>query len=152
MIGIPGSVSYLSFDGLNILHSLVLWHSVIEFWKILKDIKLFETTSLLSILTLLKIFIQRGDYTQDYYFGCRRYLPVLKGFPARYIFEPWTAPESVQRAAHCIIGKDYPLPMVNHQEASRVNMERMMQVYQQLSPRAGKYGKYDFIIHVGSLR
>ena len=76
----------------------------------------------------------------------------MKGFPARYIFEPWTAPESVQRAAHCIIGKDYPLPMVNHQEASRVNMERMMQVYQQLSPRAGKYGKYDFIIHVGSLR
>lgn len=83
-------------------------------------------------------FGKRTDPNGDY---IRKYLPVLKGFPARYIFEPWSAPESVQRAAHCIIGKDYPLPMVNHQEASRINMERMMQVYQQLSPRAGQLGR-----------
>ena len=65
-------------------------------------------------------------------------MPVLKGLPAKYIYEPWTAPESVQKAARCIIGKDYPVPMLNHQEASRVNMERMMQVYHQLSPQAGE--------------
>ena len=73
-------------------------------------------------------------------------MPILKGYPAKYIYEPWTAPEHVQRAARCIVGKDYPVPMVNHAEASRINMERMMQVYQSLSPKTGMfhrlYSKY----------
>lgn len=60
-------------------------------------------------------------------------MPVLKGYPAKYIYEPWTAPESVQRAAKCIIGKDYPVPMVNHAEVSKLNTGRMKQVYQQLA-------------------
>ena len=34
----------------------------------------------------------------------RRYLPILKNFPTRYIHEPWTAPEAVQKSAKCIIG------------------------------------------------
>ena len=67
-------------------------------------------------------------------FSClRRYLPILRGFPAKYIYEPWNAPEAVQKAAKCIIGVHYPKPMVNHAEASRVNIERMKQIYQQLS-------------------
>lgn len=69
--------------------------------------------------------------------GCRRYLPKLKGFPSRYIYEPWNAPESVQKAAKCIIGVDYPKPMVNHAETSRLNIERMKQIYQQLSRYRG---------------
>lgn len=43
------------------------------------------------------------------------------------------ASEAVQKAAKCIIGKDYPLAMINHVTASRMNMERMKQVYQQLA-------------------
>ena len=42
----------------------------------------------------------------------RKYLPVLKNFALEYIHEPWKAPEEAQRTAKCIIGKDYPLPMV----------------------------------------
>ncbi len=63
----------------------------------------------------------------------RRYLPILRGFPAKYIYDPWNAPEDVQKAAKCIIGVHYPKPMVNHAEASRINIERMKQIYQQLS-------------------
>ncbi len=33
-----------------------------------------------------------------------RFLPVLKDYPAKYIYEPWTAPLDVQRKANCIIG------------------------------------------------
>jgi len=66
-----------------------------------------------------------------------KYLPVFKNFPTRYIHEPWNAPESVQKAAKCIIGKEYSLPMVNHAVASRINIERMKQVYQQLSKYRG---------------
>lgn len=72
-----------------------------------------------------------------FYLCFRRYLPKLKGFPSRYIYEPWNAPESVQKAAKCIIGVDYPKPMVNHAETSRLNIERMKQIYQQLSRYRG---------------
>ena len=41
-------------------------------------------------------------------------MPILKGYPAKYIYDPWNAPEAVQKAAKCVIGKDYPVPMVNH--------------------------------------
>ena len=63
----------------------------------------------------------------------RRYLPVLKNYPIRYIHEPWTAPEQVQKAAKCIVGIDYPKPMIDHMTASRMNQERMKQIYLQLS-------------------
>ncbi|XP_055377528.1 cryptochrome-1-like isoform X2 [Condylostylus longicornis] len=75
-------------------------------------------------------FGRKADPNGDY---IRKYLPVLKNFPAKYIHEPWNAPESVQKTAKCIIGKDYPVPMVNHAVVSRTNMERMKQVYQHLT-------------------
>ncbi|XP_048339725.1 cryptochrome-2 [Sphaerodactylus townsendi] len=79
-------------------------------------------------------FGRRTDPSGDF---IRQYLPKLKGFPSRYIYEPWNAPESVQKAAKCIIGIDYPKPMVNHAETSRLNIERMKQIYQQLSRYRG---------------
>ncbi|XP_022535359.2 cryptochrome-1b [Astyanax mexicanus] len=75
-------------------------------------------------------FGRRTDPNGDY---IRRYLPILRGFPAKYIYDPWNAPEGVQKLAKCIIGVHYPKPMVNHAEASRINIERMKQIYQQLT-------------------
>lgn len=57
--------------------------------------------------------------------------------PDKYIYDPWNAPIEVQRAAKCVVGVDYPKPMVNHAEASRLNIERMRQMYQQLSKYRG---------------
>uniref|UniRef100_A0AAY4CJS5 Photolyase/cryptochrome alpha/beta domain-containing protein n=1 Tax=Denticeps clupeoides TaxID=299321 RepID=A0AAY4CJS5_9TELE len=79
-------------------------------------------------------FGRRIDPSGEY---IRRYIPKLKDYPNRYIFEPWNAPESVQRAANCIVGVDYPKPMVNHAESHRLNVERLKQVYQQLSQYRG---------------
>ncbi|XP_048858949.1 cryptochrome-1-like isoform X3 [Brienomyrus brachyistius] len=79
-------------------------------------------------------FGRRTDPNGDF---IRRYLPVLRGFPAKYIYDPWNAPDSVQAAAKCIVGIHYPRPMVNHAEASRLNIERMKQIYQQLSRYRG---------------
>jgi len=75
-------------------------------------------------------FGRKADANGDF---IRRYLPVLKNFPTRYIHEPWTAPEAVQKSAKCIIGQDYPKPICNHSYVSKMNMERMKQVYQQLA-------------------
>ncbi|XP_063833163.1 cryptochrome-1-like [Ostrinia nubilalis] len=63
----------------------------------------------------------------------RRYIPALKNMPTRYIHEPWVAPESVQQSARCIVGRDYPMPMVDHAKASQINIERVKQVYAQLA-------------------
>jgi len=53
------------------------------------------------------------------------------------------ANESVQKAAKCIIGKDYPVAMIDHQQSIRVNRERMRIVFQQLSKyRPRKFSKF----------
>ncbi|XP_008303150.1 cryptochrome-2-like [Stegastes partitus] len=79
-------------------------------------------------------FGRRTDPSGDY---IRRYIPILKDYPNRYIYEPWNAPEALQKAANCVVGVDYPKPMINHAEGSRLNIERMKQVYQQLSHYRG---------------
>ncbi len=47
----------------------------------------------------------------------RRYVPELRRVPQQYIAEPWTMPEHVQRAAGCVIGADYPWPIVDLRES-----------------------------------
>jgi hypothetical protein len=55
--------------------------------------------------------------------------PQLSKFPAKYIYEPWTAPLEVQRSCGCVVGRDYPFPVVDHTAASKRNMERMKKAY-----------------------
>ncbi|XP_022085334.1 cryptochrome-2-like isoform X2 [Acanthaster planci] len=77
------------------------------------------------------VFGKKTDKNGDY---IRKYLPVLKKMPAQYIYEPWTAPRSVQEKAGCIMGTDYPRPIVDHSVVMKRNMERMKRA------RAAKYG------------
>ncbi|XP_072936024.1 cryptochrome-1-like isoform X2 [Epargyreus clarus] len=72
----------------------------------------------------------------------RKYIPALKNMPTRYIHEPWMAPDSVQQSARCIIGHDYPMPMVDHAKASQINLERIKQVYAQLAKYKPQELKY----------
>ncbi|CBJ30497.1 cryptochrome 1 [Ectocarpus siliculosus] len=65
---------------------------------------------------------QNGDYI-------KKYLPALRKFPSKYIYEPWTAPLQVQRGCGCIIGKDYPKPIVDHADTSKANMAKMNDAY-----------------------
>lgn len=59
----------------------------------------------------------------------RHFLPVLKDMPKEYIYEPWTAPPSIQEKANCIIGRDYPRPVVDHSSASKECKRRMGAAY-----------------------
>ena len=54
----------------------------------------------------------------------RRYLPELRDVPDRYLAEPWTMPRDVQVQSRCIVGKDYPLPIVDHAAARRAALAR----------------------------
>lgn len=47
----------------------------------------------------------------------RRWVPELADVPDRYLHAPWEMPEEVQEEAGCIVGDDYPAPIVDHQAA-----------------------------------
>jgi deoxyribodipyrimidine photo-lyase len=49
----------------------------------------------------------------------RRWIPQLAAVPDPWIFEPWTMPALIQEQVGCVLGKDYPLPVVDLQQASR---------------------------------
>jgi deoxyribodipyrimidine photo-lyase len=44
----------------------------------------------------------------------RRYLPQLARVPDEYVHAPWTLPLPDQEACGCVIGRDYPPPVVDH--------------------------------------
>lgn len=67
-------------------------------------------------------FGKKYDPTGNY---IRHFLPVLKDFPSTYIYEPWEAPKSVQEKAKCIIGRDYPFPIVDHSVENKRCRDRM---------------------------
>jgi deoxyribodipyrimidine photo-lyase len=54
----------------------------------------------------------------------RRYVPELQRVPDEHLREPWKMPEELQRACGCVIGEDYPEPIVDHLEARREAFER----------------------------
>lgn len=49
----------------------------------------------------------------------REWVPELAGLGADFIHEPWSMPPAVQTEAKCVIGQDYPRPLVDHGEAVR---------------------------------
>ncbi|MBK5108134.1 MAG: deoxyribodipyrimidine photo-lyase [Anaerolineales bacterium] len=55
----------------------------------------------------------------------RRWLPVLSEVPEKFIHSPWFMPEEIQRQSRCIIGQDYPYPIIDHSFAR----ERILEVY-----------------------
>jgi len=59
----------------------------------------------------------------------RKYVPKLAKFPKEYIYEPWKAPLSVQKGCGCIIGQDYPKPIVNHDIVHKENIGKMKAAY-----------------------
>jgi len=72
-------------------------------------------------------FGKKTDPNGDY---IRKYLPVLKNMPQKYIYEPWTAPQEIQMRARCIVGKDYPMPIVDHGVVSKQNIQKMKVAYE----------------------
>jgi len=55
----------------------------------------------------------------------RRWLPELADVPPAYVHMPWTMPADVQGTAGCMIGRDYPAPLVDHTLAVREAKRRL---------------------------
>jgi len=65
---------------------------------------------------------RRVDPDGDY---IKKYIPELSKMPVEFIYEPWRASSKVQREACCVVGVDYPLPIVNHTEVNLRNRGMM---------------------------
>ncbi len=56
----------------------------------------------------------------------RRHVPELARVPARFIHRPWEMSPAEQEAAGCVLGRDYPPPVVDHAEQRK----RALALYQ----------------------
>ena len=55
----------------------------------------------------------------------REWLPELARVEERWIHTPWLMDERAQRDSSCLIGRDYPEPLVDHMAAARLARQRM---------------------------
>ena len=60
-----------------------------------------------------------------------RFVPEVARLPQRDLHAPWLASASVQRAAGCVVGPDYPAPIVDHAEARERTLARYAVVREQ---------------------
>jgi deoxyribodipyrimidine photo-lyase len=70
---------------------------------------------------------QRFDPNGDY---VHAYVPELYGVPLEYLAQPWTMSLEFQHGADCVIGSDYPAPIVDHAAARVAALERYAQAAQ----------------------
>jgi len=70
----------------------------------------------------------------------KHWIPELRKYPAKYIYEPWKAPRELQRQWGCVVGERrssgaedsmamYPSRVVVHEEVSKANIARMKEAY-----------------------
>ena len=62
-------------------------------------------------------FDPEGEYV-------RRWVPELRGVPDEHLVRPWLMDTEEQQRAECVIGDDYPAPVVDHAEERRIAVER----------------------------
>src|SRR5262245_21831829 len=67
------------------------------------------------------LHMERYDPNGDY---VRRYVPELRSVPDDYLREPWKMPAEVQSECGCVIGEDYPEPMVDRKVARAEALDR----------------------------
>lgn len=54
----------------------------------------------------------------------RRYLPQLVRLPDKFIHAPWLAPAAILQAAGVTLGSDYPPPIIQHDTARKLTLQR----------------------------
>jgi deoxyribodipyrimidine photo-lyase len=61
-------------------------------------------------------FVQAKKFDPDGAY-VRRWIPELRRVRGAAVHQPWTLSPIEQRAAGCVIGRDYPAPLVEHHMA-----------------------------------
>ncbi len=75
----------------------------------------------------------------------RRWLPELSRVPLQWLAEPWRMSPAAQLQAGCVIGRDYPAPVVDHLVAARAARDAVRAVRRM--PEAVAEGRRVFLLH-----
>ena len=67
---------------------------------------------------------QSKDHDPEGFF-IKRWVPELSDVPENFIHEPWTMSELEQQFCGVQIGRDYPVPIVDIQESSRIARQKI---------------------------
>lgn len=134
---------WINFRMRAMLVSFASYHLWLD-WRLFKDwlacqfidyepgihISQVQMQSGLTGINTLRIYnpIKQGqDHDPDGIFT-RRWVPELEHVPDEQLHEPWKMPELKQVEARCRLGKDYPLPIVDHKEAVRFARSRFAEL------------------------
>ena len=63
-----------------------------------------------------KKFDPDGSYIKEW-------IPELSNYPERYIHDPWNADQDIQKQANCVIGIDYPQPVLDISQTRQQALE-----------------------------
>ena len=70
----------------------------------------------------------------------KTYVTELKDFPSEYIHQPWDAPLYIQKQADCVIGRDYPKPIVESCSQGELCCKRIQSIMSALYNVYGEEG------------
>jgi deoxyribodipyrimidine photo-lyase len=65
----------------------------------------------------------------------RRWCPELRLLPDSWLHQPWLMPLSLQCQYGCVLDRDYPMPVVDLQQAMRLAKQRLTECKQQQDPQ-----------------
>lgn len=65
----------------------------------------------------------------------RRWVPELAHVPQGWLARPWTMPAEIQRAAGCVIGRDYPAPVVDEAASVKAAKDALYGLRRQAAAR-----------------
>jgi deoxyribodipyrimidine photo-lyase len=68
----------------------------------------------------------------------RAWVPELHRVPDEFVHEPWRMPAAAQRDAQCLIGRDYPAPIVEHAWAR----QRALEAYRNARGKRALYADF----------
>jgi deoxyribodipyrimidine photo-lyase len=93
----------------------------------------------INTLRIYNVIKQSQQHDPNGYF-IRRWLPELSKVSNSWIHEPWKMNRAMQKRTCCIIGKDYPSPIVEHVQATRAARDKISMVRKQagFGEQAGK--------------
>jgi deoxyribodipyrimidine photo-lyase len=103
-------------------------------------------TTGINTLRIYNPLKQSTDQDPDGHF-IRTWVPELARLSGPMIHTPWLATQLEQIAAGCVIGQDYPEPIVDHAEASRNARSRFSAVR---ASAAGKTDRHSIVARHGS--
>ncbi|MFM8983428.1 MAG: FAD-binding domain-containing protein, partial [Spartobacteria bacterium] len=66
----------------------------------------------------------------------RRWVPELEGVPVSWLSKPEQMPQEIQSRSGCVIGRDYPAPIVEHTLAVKEARDRIAAVRRKTETRA----------------